>query len=71
MALCCANLIYTVDLFKNVFRKMTQLFWLMMKKLIQGEYGGMGYQPGICGPMQYRTCVARTGDWSDLTTAQV
>ncbi len=42
-----------------------------MKNLTQGVNGGMGYQPGICGPMQYRTCVARTGDWSDLTTAQV
>jgi len=35
-----------------------------------GSNGGIAYQPGICGAMQYRAAVVKSG-YSELNTAQV
>ena len=34
-----------------------------------GSSGGIAYQPGVCGPKQYRTAVVKS--YSDQKTAEV
>ena len=31
----------------------------------------MDFQPAVCGDLSYRTAVVRTGNWPDMTTAEV
>ena len=35
-----------------------------------GDYGGIAYQPAVCGDLAYRTAVVQNG-YSDMETAEV
>ena len=63
--------------FADIFRKALQSFigddsiQSRVGMTVIGENGGIGYQPGICGNLNWRGAVVRSAWWTDMTSGEV